>query len=199
MNENLHPGGHFKRACRKYGSDDLAAFLLDFLLKGLQALACRQKVVHDDDFPVFQIPGQLVIPFQLYIRPSFLQVQALPLSRIFQIGNAVGQVRALVPDVVRYAFEAFPVFPLCAAWHEQDDRFGIGGQQAYARTEEIHAVCLAVFEVEHILAGKTLLPVQVSLVAFGVVIMAEHATDAFLPEWLMRMSRRKLVRLHEGI
>ena len=52
MNENLHPGGHFKRACRKYGSDDLAAFLLDFLLKGLQALACRQKVVHDDDFPV---------------------------------------------------------------------------------------------------------------------------------------------------
>ena len=85
MYENLHPGGHLECVRRKDGPDNLAAFLLDFLLKGFQTFARRQEVIHDDDFLAFQILGQLVVLFHLYVRPSLLQVQALPLSRVFQV------------------------------------------------------------------------------------------------------------------
>lgn len=82
----------------------------------------------------------------------FAQVQALPVARITDIRNAAYKLRVFVMHIVRHRLEPLPVFPLCAARHEHDNRARFGFQSLYSGHEETGAIVLAVLEIQNGLA-----------------------------------------------
>lgn len=143
------------------GRNYLAAVPLDFLLVVGHALPGRQHVVDNDDFFPFNIPDDVVVPFEDTVLRSLGFVQALARLEHVHVVQPRGQIRPVRADIPVEPLETLPVFYPVAAWHEHDMvRLLFQLQGGHAGLEELDAVYLAILEPVKRTAERTLLIVK---------------------------------------
>lgn len=147
------------------GGYHLAATPFYLLLVVGHALPSRQHVVDDDDFFPFDVPDDVVVPFEDTVLRALGLVQALARLEHIHVIQPRSQIRPVFADVPVKPFEPLTIFYPVAARHEHDMvRLLFQLQGGHAGLEELDAVYLAILEPVKRTAERTLLIVKQGVV-----------------------------------
>lgn len=129
-------------------------FNLPFQL--LETFAGSNDIIHHDDILACQITADFKISFNDGIGTVFLQMQAVPFSKISIIIKAVFKLRTPSVNVIGDMPEPDLILPPCTARHEHHDGTFFRFQTINAFSEEIYTVVHTILERQDA-SGKILL------------------------------------------